>query len=164
MEYETYRKDSNDIQKTQTNETPNHYGALGKSLRFSGAQQKLYSSQGTRRTRISEKGYRMKTELKMPEYEAGNITYDMGLSTITRPVNFIGVLFQLTENQTVRYAIEDYIANNVPPPIALNPYLTIKMQPCGEVITYPTLDDVPETDVPCTCGNPNHWFIKIERK
>ena len=34
--------------------------------------------------------------------------------------------------------------------------------PCGGGVTlYKTIDDVPEIDVPCPCGNPNHWIVKI---
>lgn len=32
--------------------------------------------------------------------------------------------------------------------------------PCGNSITYPDIDDIPMADVPCPCGNPNHWFVK----
>jgi len=35
---------------------------------------------------------------------------------------------------------------------------------CGERVIYRTLDDLPETSVPCTCGNPNHWFVFIEKE
>lgn len=35
--------------------------------------------------------------------------------------------------------------------------------PCGHKVEYRTPDDVPIVDTPCTCGNPKHWFIKIER-
>jgi len=32
--------------------------------------------------------------------------------------------------------------------------------PCGEVIIYYRHCDVPVKDVPCPCGDPNHWLIK----
>lgn len=32
--------------------------------------------------------------------------------------------------------------------------------PCGETATFEKFDDIPMEDVRCTCGNPNHWFIK----
>jgi hypothetical protein len=46
-------------------------------------------------------------------------------------------------------------------PTELGPALEITM-PCGESINYQTLDDFPGESVPCSCGNPVHWFIKME--
>jgi len=31
--------------------------------------------------------------------------------------------------------------------------------PCGTVVKYP-LNNIPTVDVPCPCGNPNHWIIR----
>jgi hypothetical protein len=105
----------------------------------------------------------METELKMPEYEAGNITYEyVGSSIGIRPVKYVGVYFQLVNVETVRECIVKW-KNDVLPIISSAPVLTIEA-PCGEKVMYKTIDDVPEVDVPCSCGNPNHWFIKIERK
>lgn len=39
------------------------------------------------------------------------------------------------------------------------PFPRITM-PCGESVTYQTFEDIPMVDVPCSCGNPRHWFIK----
>ena len=39
------------------------------------------------------------------------------------------------------------------------PYLTIE-SPCGEVLTIKKREDFPQEDVPCSCGDPNHWFVK----
>lgn len=41
------------------------------------------------------------------------------------------------------------------------PLLIIEM-PCGSRIEYWAYSDIPEVDVPCPCGNPNHWLIKYE--
>ena len=38
--------------------------------------------------------------------------------------------------------------------------LVPSLEPCGGQVTYHTADDVPLVDVPCPCGNPNHWLIK----
>lgn len=35
------------------------------------------------------------------------------------------------------------------------------MMPCGDSITYPDIDDIPMKDVPCSCGDPTHWFVKF---
>jgi len=34
--------------------------------------------------------------------------------------------------------------------------------PCGGYAVYHTAGDVPLVDVPCQCGNPDHWLIKWE--
>jgi len=34
--------------------------------------------------------------------------------------------------------------------------------PCGEVYTLLDIMDLPENDLPCTCGNPTHWFVKYK--
>ena len=35
--------------------------------------------------------------------------------------------------------------------------------PCGHSIVYRSLSEIPEESVPCSCGNPNHWFIFYEK-
>lgn len=40
--------------------------------------------------------------------------------------------------------------------------LGISLEACGGRVTYRTADDVPLVDVPCPCGDPNHWLIKWE--
>ena len=34
--------------------------------------------------------------------------------------------------------------------------------PCGGYAIYHAAGDVPLVDVPCQCGNPDHWLIKWE--
>ena len=34
------------------------------------------------------------------------------------------------------------------------------LQSCGGRAVYRTADDIPLVDVPCPCGDPNHWLIK----
>jgi hypothetical protein len=34
--------------------------------------------------------------------------------------------------------------------------------PCGSEYAIESTDDLPTTDLPCPCGNPNHWFVKYE--
>jgi len=31
---------------------------------------------------------------------------------------------------------------------------------CGKVYTLLNMMDLPEDDLPCTCGNSTHWFVK----
>ena len=39
------------------------------------------------------------------------------------------------------------------------PYLQIKMV-CGQEVVYMNAKVLPNVDVPCTCGDPKHFFIK----
>jgi len=32
--------------------------------------------------------------------------------------------------------------------------------PCGKVYTLLNITDLPESDLPCLCGNSTHWFVK----
>lgn len=40
------------------------------------------------------------------------------------------------------------------------PWLRIKLS-CGQCFELCPGDYIPEQDVPCICGNPNHWFVKF---
>jgi len=40
------------------------------------------------------------------------------------------------------------------------PLLQITIPPCRHSVTYRSFEEIPEESVPCSCGNPNHWFIK----
>jgi len=37
------------------------------------------------------------------------------------------------------------------------------VMPCGSKVKYNTIFDIPNEDIPCPCGNPNHWLVKYER-
>lgn len=79
----------------------------------------------------------------------------------TTTETFIGVLIMPAGNETVRRALENNTTFN---PSAENPVIDLVISmPCEESVTYKTLDDIPEVDTPCPCGNPNHWFIKVNR-
>ena len=41
------------------------------------------------------------------------------------------------------------------------PLLDIVM-PCGENMVCKTFTSVPSSDVPCSCGDSKHWFIKYK--
>ena len=32
--------------------------------------------------------------------------------------------------------------------------------PCGELYTLLSITDLPESDLPCICGDSTHWFVK----
>lgn len=38
--------------------------------------------------------------------------------------------------------------------------LSCSLEACGGEVSYRTADDMPLVDVPCPCGDPNHWLIK----
>lgn len=38
--------------------------------------------------------------------------------------------------------------------------LHCSLKPCGGHATYRTVNDIPLVDIPCPCGDPNHWLIK----
>lgn len=40
--------------------------------------------------------------------------------------------------------------------------LGVSLKSCGGSATYRTVDDIPLVDVPCPCGDPNHWLIKYQ--
>src|SRR5271157_2393910 len=40
------------------------------------------------------------------------------------------------------------------------PYFKISISSCGSTYEIKTRADFPQEDVPCSCGNPTHWFVK----
>lgn len=37
--------------------------------------------------------------------------------------------------------------------------------PCGETYALEAIEDLPEEDLPCPCGDKSHWFVKyVEEK
>ena len=44
------------------------------------------------------------------------------------------------------------------------PLLRIRIPQCGHSVIYRSLDKIPEEDTPCSCGDPNHWFIQYRDK
>lgn len=39
--------------------------------------------------------------------------------------------------------------------------LGVSLKPCGGRTSYRTVDDIPLEDVPCPCGDPDHWLIRF---
>jgi len=79
----------------------------------------------------------------------------------------IGILFehvpQSLRGDLVRWWVEKILANtNVDTTDPDFTLLTITL-PCGGQATYRTVDDIPLVDVPCPCGDPNHWLIKYTK-
>ncbi len=53
-------------------------------------------------------------------------------------------------------------------PVPGAPFMTVTM-PCGQVLKYEQFEDIPDHDVPCPCGDPNHCavrysVIEVEKK
>lgn len=74
---------------------------------------------------------------------------------------FMGVFIMPEKNETVRQTLERITTFN--PPTEYPVIDLVISMPCGESVAYKTLDDMPEVDTPCACGNPDHWFVKINR-
>lgn len=43
------------------------------------------------------------------------------------------------------------------------PYLSLTRDECGSVVEYLTEEEIPDTSVPCPCGDPEHWMILYGR-
>ena len=77
----------------------------------------------------------------------------------------IGLLFQFDKrvpfDEARKCLKEDLarMAKEIRKTVEGAPFLHISM-PCGESVSYQEYEDIPMTDIPCTCGNPKHWFIK----
>lgn len=41
--------------------------------------------------------------------------------------------------------------------------LAVSLKTCGGQAMYRTVEDIPLVDVPCPCGNPNHWLVRWSR-
>jgi hypothetical protein len=44
-----------------------------------------------------------------------------------------------------------------------DPVLKVDM-PCGQTITFPTIEDITNRSMRCPCGNKDHWVIKFNKK
>ncbi len=42
-------------------------------------------------------------------------------------------------------------------------YVLSLTSPHGKTTNYATFNDIPDHDVPCECGDPNHWIIKYQK-
>jgi hypothetical protein len=60
-----------------------------------------------------------------------------------------GVLFTARNGATLQDAI-----HSVAYPVSI-------VMPCGETFTLATANDVPDHDLPCPCGNPRHWLVRL---
>lgn len=36
----------------------------------------------------------------------------------------------------------------------------VHRMPCGEIYALDRIDDLPQDDLPCPCGDKSHWFVK----
>ncbi len=77
----------------------------------------------------------------------------------------IGIYLYHRQLQKVKDAILEYNKTTNGLPLAFP--LTIKVYPtkygiisCGSMVIN-SIDEFPEEDVPCPCGDPNHWLVKI---
>ncbi len=84
-----------------------------------------------------------------------------------------GILFQIFNRERTKASLEElwlgakesavaYIKEHPNNSEIDAPFLSIKM-PCGakfELKTFGEVINLPIKDIPCPCGNPNHWFIR----
>lgn len=73
-----------------------------------------------------------------------------------------------TPSQTIavwaenREALIEFVKGFIPEGIPGSSVIAIDAStlPCGTKVSYETLDDIPQGDVPCPCGDPTHFLIK----
>ena len=68
-----------------------------------------------------------------------------------QPLSDIGIMITTYDKQEFKKWL-----NSVAFPICIT--LT-----CGNRLDIKREENFPFEDVPCSCGNPNHWFIKYEK-
>lgn len=73
----------------------------------------------------------------------------------------IGLRVEREKETAGRDVLADYLRSLVDgcPDIVLSLDL-----PCGEHYECKDYEDLPYESVPCTCGDPGHWFIKYETR
>ena len=75
----------------------------------------------------------------------------------------VGVFIRCGKNESPRDVLREALSSRGVK-FGINTIDLAITNPCGKSIQYKKIDDVPEVDVPCSCGDPNHWFIKIEKE
>ena len=87
---------------------------------------------------------------------------DMEILGIDNPPMVVGIQFNCPNGQRKEFIqrwAEDAREDMTRFDLDLDPILLTVSLGCGEA-TYRTADDVPLIDVPCPCGDPNHWLVK----
>lgn len=92
----------------------------------------------------------------------------MELKATTTEGTYTGVLFQIWRAKGIPFdtirdlwrksILEEARRQGIDTESGL-PFITITM-PCGTEVIYQSFEDIPNEDVPCPCGNPNHWVIQ----
>lgn len=67
---------------------------------------------------------------------------------------------KLLQRECLIDTIDQQILMNGGDPENVNPYVLLEM-PCGEKMEF-TRNNIPDIDIPCPCGNPDHSMIKYE--
>lgn len=120
--------------------------------------------------------YQVKITLKAPiekergESMVGKSSIKLTIKEAKENAEFICLYLKCSEGQSPREEIDQWNAWHMPDcherltfPLTLTLKLEDKEKPCGElVINSP--EEFPEESVPCPCGHPNHWLLKIERE
>ncbi len=70
----------------------------------------------------------------------------------------IGV--QADNPEALREYVRSYLAETRLAALPYAPELSITMPGCDKKVDYATVDDIPDVDVPCPCGDEAHYMIK----
>lgn len=91
-----------------------------------------------------------------------------GIGDVEPPI-VVGVLFDCADSdreEVVRAWADEVLSKALQRKVDVNSQdftlLGVYLKPCGGSATYRTVDDIPLVDVPCPCGDPNHWLIKYQ--
>lgn len=70
---------------------------------------------------------------------------------------------RLAPRDQLIYSVVQQIMLREEPWTAEGPFMQVDM-PCGHTAVYDRSSDVPWESAPCTCGNPDHWFIRYREE
>ena len=79
---------------------------------------------------------------------------------VETPTKYFGVLSRHTHAQL--QSADGFHRDFLRRPLVPFP-LEIDM-PCGNKCTFESFAELPTADVPCPCGDPNHWIVKYDIK
>ena len=68
---------------------------------------------------------------------------------------FVGMFIRCGKNESPRDVLREALSSRGVK-FGINTIDLVINNPCGGSALYEKIDDVPEVDVPCSCGNPNH--------
>lgn len=88
----------------------------------------------------------------------------MDISIDTKNATYIGLMFQLQGKRTDEYSDDELWAMAKEAGIEKMVFPYIIEMPCGatqHIKEAWQVERLPIEDMPCPCGNPNHWLIRF---